>query len=134
MIQNDWTNHKLKFLWLTSKIVFMKVSVVIPAFNEAEFLDACLNSLTKQTEPPDEIIVVNNNSTDNTVKIAKKYDVRIVNEKKQGMISARNSGFNKAKFDIIARTDADTILPPSWIKKIKNGFKDKDLVALSGRS
>lgn len=111
----------------------MRVSVVIPAYNEEKYIGACLDSLMKQDEMPNEIIVVNNNSTDDTVKIAKKYPVKIVNEKKQGMINSRNRGFNTAQFELIAQTDADTILPRNWIKKIKRDFqKDKMLIALSG--
>lgn len=110
----------------------LKVSVVIPVYNEEKYIAACLESLLKQTDPADEIIVINNNSTDDSVKIIKRYPVRILNEKKQGMTFARNKGFNLAQFPIIARTDADTILPPNWIKRIKKGFADEKLVALSG--
>jgi glycosyltransferase involved in cell wall biosynthesis len=111
----------------------MKVSVVIPAYNEEEFIGRCLTALQKQTEEADEIIVVDNNSKDKTVKIAQKFPVRIITERKQGMIPARNSGFNAAKGDIMARIDADTIVPRNWIKKIKRRFEnDSDLIALSG--
>jgi len=110
----------------------LKVSVVIPVYNEERYLEACLKSLMNQSEPADEIIVVNNNSTDNSVKIAKQFPVRILKEKAQGMTPARNKGFNEAQFDIIARTDADTILPKNWIKRIKKSFQDEKLIALSG--
>lgn len=110
----------------------LKVSVVIPAYNEEKYIKTCLDSLMKQKVLADEIIIVDNNSTDNTVQIAEKYPVRIVHEKKQGMIPARNRGFDEAKYDIIARTDADTILPTNWIKKIKTAFEKNDIIALSG--
>lgn len=110
----------------------LKVSVVIPVYNEERYLKACLESLMRQSEPADEIIVVNNNSTDNSVKIAKQFPVRILKEKAQGMTPARNKGFNESQYDIIARTDADTILPKNWIKKIKKSFADDKLIALSG--
>ena len=110
----------------------LKISVVIPVYNEEKYIGKCLESLMKQTVPADEIIVVNNNSTDNSVKIIKQYPVRIVNEKKQGMTPARNRGFNEAKYDIIVRTDGDTILPPNWLKRIKRSFADEKLVALAG--
>lgn len=112
----------------------MKVSVVIPAYNEQKYIGACLDSLMRQQDPPDEIIVVNNNSKDKTASIIQKYPVRIVHEKEQGMIQARNRGFNEAQFDIIARTDADTIVPPDWIKKIRKAFNNPKLIALSGPS
>lgn len=110
----------------------LKVTVVIPVHNEEEYLGACLDSLMRQQELANEIIVVNNNSTDNTASIAKKYPVRLLLEKEQGLTPARNKGFNHARYQIIARTDADTILPPNWIKRIKKSFSDDELVAISG--
>jgi glycosyltransferase involved in cell wall biosynthesis len=111
----------------------MKVSVVIPVYNEEKTIAACLKSLLRQSVPADEIIVVDNNSTDKTAEIVKQFPVRIVQEKKQGITFSRNKGFNAAKYAIIVRTDADTIVPKSWIRRIKKHFEeDKDLVALSG--
>ncbi len=111
----------------------MRVAVVIPAYNEEKYIDACLDSLGKQLVPPDEIIVVDNNCHDETIAIAKKYQgIKIIKEKQQGMIYARNRGFDACDADIIARCDADTILPPDWIKKIKLNFADKQIDALTG--
>lgn len=111
----------------------MKLSVIIPTYNEENYIADCLQSLMKQTEKPDEIIVVDNNSTDKTAEIAKTFPgVKVVNEKKQGMIPARNKGFDSAQYDIIARTDADTIVPKNWIKRIKKHFADEKIVGVSG--
>lgn len=110
----------------------MKVSVVIPAFNEEKYIGKCLKSIVNQTVPADEIIVVNNNCTDKTEAIARKFGARIVKEKVQGMTPARNRGFNSVKYEIIARTDADTVVPKDWIKIIKNNFKKKRIDALTG--
>ena len=110
----------------------MKVSVVIPAYNEEKHIGKCLESIVNQKVQPDEIIVVDNNCTDKTAEIAKNFGARVIKEKKQGMISTRNTGFNSANYEIIARTDADAILPMDWILKIKEQFKDSNLEALSG--
>jgi glycosyltransferase involved in cell wall biosynthesis len=110
----------------------MKLSIVIPTYNEEKNIKKCLTALTKQVVPADEIIVVNNNSTDKTVEIAQKFPVRVVNEKKQGISFARNCGFNAAKYEIIARTDADTVVPRDWVKKIKENFENKEIDALCG--
>lgn len=111
----------------------MKVSVVIPAYNEEKKIGKCLSHILNQEEKADEIIVVDNNSTDKTAQIAKKYGARVIKEKTQGIASARNTGFNNAKYEIIARTDADTYVPKDWIKLIKENFtNNKDLVGLSG--
>lgn len=106
--------------------------MVIPAYNEEKYIKSCLVSVTDQIVPADEIIVVNNNSTDKTGVIAGGFDVKVINEKKQGITPARNRGFNEAKYEIIARCDADAIVPNDWIKKIKMNFKKGNIDALSG--
>lgn len=110
----------------------MKVSVVIPAYNEEKYLAECLRSLARQTEKADEIIVVDNNSTDKTSAIAKRHHCRVVTESQQGISYARNAGFNAAKGDIIARCDADTVVPPNWIKEIKTQFATYEVDAVGG--
>jgi glycosyltransferase involved in cell wall biosynthesis len=110
----------------------LKISVVIPVHNEEKYIGACLDSLLKQSDPADEIIVVDNNSTDNTAKIVSTYPVKLLKEPTQGTTYARNKGFNEAKFEIIARTDGDTILPKNWIKRIRKYFNDEKLIAISG--
>jgi len=98
----------------------MRISVVIPAYNEEKYIGKCLDSIIGQEEKVDEIIVVNNNCADNTVEIVKKYkNVKIVIEKKQGMTPARNAGFNEAKNEIIIKCDSDTLLPKNFIREVK---------------
>lgn len=110
----------------------MKVSVIIPAYNEEKYIKKALLSVVDQKISADEIIVVDNNSSDKTKEIALKMGARVINEKIQGMIPTRNRGFNEAKFDIIARIDSDVIVPPNWIKRIKHNFETKKIDALSG--
>lgn len=110
----------------------MKISLIIPAYNEEKFIKKCLKSVFAQTEMPDEIILINNNSTDKTVEIAKKFKVKIINEKQQGISYARNRGFNEAKYEIIARCDADCVIPRSWVEQIKKNFNNKKIDALGG--
>lgn len=101
----------------------MKVSVVIPAYNEEKYLGKCLESLRNQTEKPFEIIVVDNNSTDKTAEIAKKMGAEVITEKRQGISFSRNAGFDAAKGEIIARIDADTTAIPDWIERIKKDIE-----------
>ena len=111
----------------------MKISVIIPVYNEEKYIKACLDSLINQSRKADEIIVVDNNCTDKTVTIVRRYEqVTLINEKKQGITPARNTGFNRASGEIISRCDADAILPKDWVEKIEKDFKqDNEIVALT---
>ncbi len=110
----------------------MKVSVIVPVYNEEKHIEACLRSLVHQKVKPYEIIIIDNNCTDSTISIVKKYPVKIIKENKQGITHARNRGFNSARGDILARCDADSILPPSWTKKIIDNFNKYNIDALTG--
>ena len=114
----------------------MTITVVIPAYNEAQRIDKCLDALMKQTVRPDEIIVVDNASTDDTAVRAALYSgVRVVSEPKKGIAHARTAGFDAANTDIIARVDADTIVAPSWVKEVGHYFQTHpDIAAVVGNS
>src|ERR1700722_13666836 len=97
----------------------VKLSIVVIAYNEEEYLRQCLEAIKQQLYPPEEVIVVNNNSTDKTVKIAQSFPfVKLIHEKEQGMIPARNAGFDAAKGDLLARIDADTRPPVDWVVRV----------------
>jgi glycosyltransferase involved in cell wall biosynthesis len=89
------------------------------------------DALNAQTVKPDEIIVVDNNCTDQTAEIARAKGARIVAEKVQGITAARSAGFDAAKYDIIACTDSDTIVNPDWIEKI-HFYMESGIEALTG--
>ncbi len=110
----------------------MRISVVIPAYNEEKNIAACLKSLMKQDIAADEIIVVDNNSTDRTAEIARSLGARVVEASQKGIAQARNAGFDAATSDIIARTDADSCVPRDWISKIHDHFAFGTCDALSG--
>lgn len=114
------------------------VSIVIPAFNEEENIALCLAAIVGQkTDLPIEVIVVDNNSTDDTSKIAKSFEkllnIQVIKEKKKGRGAARFTGFKKAQGKIIFSTDADAIVPPNWVEAYMKHFrKDKKVVAVTG--
>lgn len=112
----------------------LKLSLIIPTFNEERHIEACLNSVALQTVMPFEVIVVDNNSTDKTLEIAERYDfVRVVKEKKQGRGHARTAGFNAAKGDILGRIDADSRIHKNWTERVLQRFsEDKDLAGITG--
>jgi len=109
-------------------------SVIIPAFNEEKYLDACLKAVFNQRFPRRlfEVIVVDNNSTDNTAGIAKKYPVKLIKERQKGIIFAKQAGCKKAQGKIIAITDADTIVPANWLASINQKLETKNWIAITG--
>lgn len=116
----------------------MKLSFVIPAYNEEDLIGKCLDSILKQTTnmaPGEiEIIVVNNASTDRTREVASSFPgVIIVDEPQKGIVHARHAGFLTSSGDLIANIDADAMLTPGWIDKVLKEFSEnQNLVALSG--
>ena len=111
----------------------INTSVIIPAYNEENVIEACLQSLARQTIAPHEIIVVDNNCTDSTVEIAKKYGVVVVTETKQGIAPGRTKGFDVATGTVLARIDADSKVAHDWIEKIQHNFqKHPDIVGIAG--
>ena len=112
----------------------LTISLIIPAYNEERYLAACLKAVAKQTVKPFEVIVVDNNSSDNTSDVASKFPfVKVIKETTQGVVHARSTGFDAARGDIIARIDADTLLPIDWVANLNTIFQeDSELDALSG--
>jgi glycosyltransferase involved in cell wall biosynthesis len=111
----------------------LTLTIVIPVFNEQDHLAVCLSAIAKQTVMPDEVIVVDNNSTDTSTQVVKKFPfVKLLREPKQGVLFAKNTGFAGATGDIIGRIDADSILPPRWVEQVKNYMADESFDALTG--
>ena len=115
------------------------VAIIIPAYNEEETIAKCLDSCLEQTSPADEIIIVNNNSTDETANIVKRYQrnnpeqvIRLLNEKEQGIIAARNHGFNAAKSEVMGRIDSDSTISPTWVEAVRETFSDENVAAATG--
>jgi len=113
----------------------MKISLIICAYNEENYIKACLESALKNSSGKfHEIIVVDNNSTDRTKEIAEKTpEIIVVQEMKQGPNHARQKGFEIATGDVLAFIDADTLMPKGWKETLIKEFeKNPKLVCLSG--
>ena len=95
------------------------ISVVIPSYNDAAFLRTCLAALAAQTRPADEIVVVDNASTDDTATLALAAGARVVHEPLHGIWPAAAAGYDSATGDVIARLDADSIPPTDWLERIE---------------
>ena len=98
----------------------MKTSVVIPCYNGARFLPFTLESLFSQTCPPDEVIVVDDGSTDDSANVAARTGraVTVIRQKNQGESVARNVGLKAAHGDYLLFLDADDMLAPQSIERL----------------
>ncbi len=114
--------------------IVMKISVVIPAFNEEKLLPRLLTSLKNQEYSGDfEIVMADNNSTDKTAEIARSFGVKVFKEPKQGYAYACNRAFFSGTGDILARADADHVVPTTWLQTIHDAFaSDPILIATGG--
>ncbi len=96
----------------------MKVSIIIPVYNEQRDIEACLSSLLAQNYSDLEIIVVDDGSTDKTIKLAKKYPVKLFKQSHLGAGPARNLGASHATGQILVFVDADMTFSSSFIKNL----------------
>jgi glycosyltransferase involved in cell wall biosynthesis len=111
------------------------VSIIIPALNEELEIKQCLNTLLHQIDGEDEIIVVDNGSTDNTVALIqnmKSDKIIVIHETKLGTGYARRLGFDSAHNEVLIRIDADSRALDGWLDNIKRAFTDDQTQAWSG--
>ncbi|MGX5680027.1 glycosyltransferase [Schumannella luteola] len=118
----------------------VSVSIVIPAYNEEDTIRACLIAALQQTVPADEIIVVDNKSTDGTAAIVHALQatypeapiVYLQQFELQGLIPTRNFGLDHATSEVIGRIDADSVLEPTWVEAVQKAFEDPAVAACTG--
>ncbi len=109
-----------------------EISIVMPAYNEEENIVPTLASLCNNiTSRSVEIIVVNNNSSDNTEALVKACGVNCILETTQGITPARNAGLRQAKGKYILNADADTIYPKNWIDEMVKPLINNQKVAIT---
>jgi glycosyltransferase involved in cell wall biosynthesis len=110
------------------------ISVIVCAHNEQATLAACLHSLFAQTRAPDEVIAVDNASTDGTGAVARAVPgVRLVEEPRKGLTRAREAGRHAARGDLLLYLDADCRAPLAWVERVERRFlRRPGLLALSG--
>ena len=112
----------------------MTITAIVCAYNEARHLPACLFSLLAQTRPPDEILVINNASTDDTGAVARAIPgVRVLDEPAKGLVVARETARRAARGDVLAYVDADCRAPFAGSSESSAGFEHSpDAVAVTG--
>ncbi len=112
----------------------MKVSVVVPTYQEAEGIEDFLRQFERQTLPRAEfeVIVVDGGSRDGTAELAAKHADRVILQTGRGIGGARNDGVQAARAGIVATTDADCRVPRDWLERIVRDFEDPGVVAVCG--
>lgn len=117
----------------------MKFSIIIPSYNQQEFLPDALDSALEQTRLPDEIIIVDDGSTDDSLMVARSYavsypdTVRLISQVNKGLASARNTGIMNASGDYILPLDADDILLGNCLERMTEAISQTgaDIIAPS---
>ena len=116
------------------------VSIVIPAFNEERTIRACVVAALEQTSPADEVIVVDNRSTDGTRAVLESLRIEypdaplviLEQNEEQGLIPTRNLGLDHALGEVIGRIDADSVLEPTWVAEVRAIFRDRTVDGATG--
>ncbi len=95
------------------------ITVVVPVYNAERFLDESLRAVLGQTRPPDEVVVVDDGSTDGTGEVLRRFagDVRVIRQENAGHAAAYNRGFAAARGDFVARSDADDVWLPAKLAR-----------------
>lgn len=119
--------------WADGSGAPVRVSVVIPVLDDARALRRCLERFAAQSVAPLEIVVVDNGCSDDSAAVALAAGARVVAEPVRGIPAAAARGFDEARGDVIARCDADSIVPDDWIERIALAFaRDPELDAITG--
>lgn len=112
------------------------IAVIIPAYNAESFISHALDSILEQERRPDQVIVVDDGSTDRTAdlvnawSIAHNFRIDIIQQRNKGPASARNTGIKAAHCDLIALLDADDVFLPFHLKRLEKGFEQYPNLAL----
>lgn len=117
-------------------MTYLNVSIIVPAYNCAHTIGPCIESLLCQDYPDNrrEIIVVDNNSSDETADIIKRYPVQLAYETNlQSPGAARNRGIDLAKHEILAFIDADCVAEPNWLSNLVQPFSQPDVGIVGGQ-
>lgn len=134
-------NEQLKNMMMVKDEVIVKpsttVSIIMCSYNEEKYIDKSLHSIITQDvyllyKELFELIVIDGNSTDKTIEIARQYTNNIILQEKKGKLNARNIGTKKAMGNIIVSVDADREYIQGWLNSLLKPFNEPNIVAVNG--
>ncbi|WP_200919278.1 glycosyltransferase family 2 protein [Curtobacterium sp. Leaf261] len=108
------------------------MTVVVPVLDDADQLRTCLAALAAQTRPADEVIVVDNGSSDGSADVALAAGATVLHEPVRAIGAAAARGYDAARGELIARIDSDTVVPADWIERAVAWFDDPMVAAVTG--
>jgi GT2 family glycosyltransferase len=113
----------------------LSVTLAIPCFNAEAFIQPALDSIYRQSVAPDEILIIDDGSRDNTREIVKQFSNihLIAHEQNRGIGASRNSGWQAAAGDVVVFMDADGVAEPDFIKKLLARYTDDNVAGVGGR-
>lgn len=111
-----------------------QVTAYLPCYNVARYVGPTIEGLLAQTCRPAEILIVDDGCTDDTIEIATRYPVRVVEHGgNKGLAAARNTALRAARSPFIASLDTDAVPEPDWLEKLVPHLEDPDVAGVSGR-
>ena len=117
----------------------VKYSIIIPTYNRVKILERCLQCICELENPDEdwEVLVLNNNSSDNTAEVVKSYKnrlphLRYFHTSDMGLHVGRNLGLQKAEGDILCFIDDDSFVSKSWVEGIEKAFNSPNTLLVGG--
>ena len=111
-----------------------KISLYVPCFNVEQFIDDCLEGVLTQTYSIDEILIIDDGSRDDTVEIARRYPVKIIeHSSNKGLAAARNTAICHASNELVASLDADCVPSSTWLENLLPLLEDSKTGAVGGK-
>ena len=108
----------------------MSVSVAIPCYNGADYIAQTIRSVLAQTQPPDQVLVIDDGSTDESAAIIRRYPVELVSHaRNRGLSAARNTAIAHAKGDVLVVVDVDAFADADLLQVLLSGYTDNPRMA-----